>query len=124
MAFLSITSMYLNKFITPSIGISETTTEKLKLSQNIFLASFPSSLQWAGINCSRFLILINLLFPWKKKLLSSENSTFSGFLQSNIKAIFCTFLTFLPASDGRRHTVSEPLLTQHARNPSVNQNSS
>jgi len=57
MAFLSITSMYLYKFIIPSIGISKATTEKLKLPQNIFLVSFTSSLQWAGLNCSRFLIL-------------------------------------------------------------------
>jgi len=49
------------------------------------------------------------VFPWKKKWLSSENSTFSDFLQSNIKAIFCTFLAFLPASGGRRHTVLERL---------------
>jgi len=62
MAFLSITSMYLYKFIIPSIGISEATTEKLKLRQNIFLGSFTSSFQWAGLNCSRFLILMNLLY--------------------------------------------------------------
>jgi len=44
----------------------EATTEKLKLPQNIFLASFTSSLQWAGLNCSRFLILVNLpCFPGK-----------------------------------------------------------
>ena len=61
-AFLSITSMYLYKFIIPSIGISEATTEKLKLRQNIFLGSFTSSFQWAGLNCSRFLILMNLLY--------------------------------------------------------------
>jgi len=42
------TSMYLYKFIIPSIGISEATTEKLKVPQNIFLASFASSLQWVG----------------------------------------------------------------------------
>jgi len=87
------------------------------------LVSFTSSLQWAGLNCSRFLILINLLFPWNKKCLSSENSTFSGFSQSNILAIFCTFLGFLPASCGRRHTILGVLHTQHAPNP-VNQNSS
>jgi len=39
MGFLPITSMYLYKFIIPSIGISEVTTEKLKLPQNIFLGS-------------------------------------------------------------------------------------
>jgi len=61
LAFLSITSMYLYKFIIPSIGISEATTERLKLPQNIFLASIPRSLQWAGLNCYQFLILINLL---------------------------------------------------------------
>jgi len=41
MAFLSITSMYLYKFIIPLIGISEATTEKLKLLQNIFLVPLP-----------------------------------------------------------------------------------
>jgi len=30
----------------------------------------------------------------EEKMTSSENSTFSGFLQSNIKVIFCTFLAF------------------------------
>jgi len=49
------------------------------------------------------------VFPWNKKLLSSANSTLSGFLQSNIKAIFCTFLAFLPTFSGRRHTVLELL---------------
>jgi len=60
----------------------------------------------------------------EQKLLSSENSTFSGFLQYNILAIFWTFSAFLPASGGRRHTVFELLQTQNARNPSSNQKSS
>jgi len=41
--------------------------------------------------------------------LSSENSTFSVFLLPNILAIICTFLVFLPASSGWRHTVLELL---------------
>ena len=40
--FLSITSMCLYKFIITSIGISEATTEKLKLHQNIVLGSFTA----------------------------------------------------------------------------------
>jgi len=82
---------------------------KNETSPEHLLDSFTSLLQWAGRNCSRFLVLINLLcFPGKKGL-SSENSTFSVFLPSNILTIFCTFLAFLPASGGWRHTVLELL---------------
>ena len=35
--------MYMCKFIIPSFGISEATTEKLKLPQNIVLGSFTSN---------------------------------------------------------------------------------
>jgi len=49
------------------------------------------------------------VFPWNKKGLSTENSTFSGFLRSNILAIFCTFLAFLPASGGWRRPVLDLL---------------
>jgi len=69
----------------PSIDISEATTEELKVPQNVFLGSFTGSLQWAGLNCSRLLILTNLLgFPGTKYDFHLKNNTFSGFLQSNI----------------------------------------
>ena len=68
LAFLSVTSMCLYKYIIPSVGISEATTEKLKLPQNISLASFTSSLQWAGLNCPRFLIVINRLCFLEQKI--------------------------------------------------------
>jgi len=90
-AFLSITSIYLYKFLIPSIGISEATTEKLKLPQNIFLGSFTSSLQWAGLNCSRFLILINLLcFPGTKNDLHLKTALFPVFYSP----IFRLFFTY------------------------------
>jgi len=109
MDFLSIASMYLYKFIIPSIGVSEATTEKLKLPQNIFLGSFTSSLQWAGLNCSRFLILTNLLcFPGTKNDFHLKTALFPVFY-SPIIGYFCTFLAFLSASSGRRHTMLQLL---------------
>jgi len=63
--FSLITSIYLYKFIIPSISIS---AAKFKLPQNIFLGFFTSSLQWAGFNCSRFLILINPLYSLEQKM--------------------------------------------------------
>jgi len=44
MTFLLITTMYLYELITPSIGISEATPEKLKLPQNLFLGFLATSL--------------------------------------------------------------------------------
>ena len=91
MTFLSITSMSLYKFIIPSIGINESTTEKLKLHPNIFLTSFSSSLQWAGLNCSRFLILINLLcFLGRKSDFHLKTSLFPVFYNP-ISRLFFTY---------------------------------
>ena len=47
MTFLLIASIYLYKFIIPSIGISEPTPEMLKLSQNILIWSALLS-HWNG----------------------------------------------------------------------------
>jgi len=77
-----INSSYLNWHQCSYYWKTETSPKQL-------FGFFASSLQWAGFNCSRFPILINLvMFPWNKKWLSSESTTFSGFLQSNILAIF------------------------------------
>jgi len=86
--------MYLYKFIIPLIGISEASTEKLKLRQNIFLGSFTISLQWAGLNCSRFLILINLLyFPGIKNDFHLKTALLPVFY-SPIFRIFLRILSF------------------------------
>jgi len=109
MAFLSITSMNLYKFMIPSIGISEAATEKLKLPQNIVLGSFTSSLKWAGLNCSQILILINrLCFPGTKNDFHLKTALFPVFY-SPIFRLFFAHSAFLPASGGRCHTVLEPL---------------
>jgi len=102
MAFLSVTSMYLYKFVIPAIDISEATSEKLKLLQNIFLGSFASSLQWAGLNCSRFPILINLLCLLGTKMTFIWKQHFFRFSTVQYLGYFCTFFAFLPAFCGWR----------------------
>jgi len=87
--FFSIKSMYLYKLIIPSSGISEATTEKLKLRQNTFLGSFTSSLHWAALNCSRFLILINLLyFPGAKNDFHLKTTLFPVFYSPIFRLCF------------------------------------
>jgi len=60
--------MCLSELIIPSIGISEPTPEKLKLPQTIYFCEcFTTSVKRAGLNCSLFSILTNLLcFPERK----------------------------------------------------------
>jgi len=64
-------------------------TEKLKLTQKIVLGSFTSSLQWTGLNCSRFLILINLLcIPGTKNDFHLKTALFPVFYSPIFRLFF------------------------------------
>ena len=91
MTFFNYISVFVYVHLT--LNWHKQTSKKLKLPQNIFfLGSFTTLLKWAGLNCSLFLILTNLLcFSWTKKWLSSKNSAF--FRSSTVRylILFCTF---------------------------------
>jgi len=52
----------------PSIGLSEPVPEKLKLPKTSFGDVLHTSLKRAGLNCSPFLILTNLLCFLERKI--------------------------------------------------------
>ena len=99
--------MYLYQFIIPSTGISDATTENLKRPQKIFLGSFTSSLQWAGRNCSRFLILINLLcFPGTINDLHLKTALFPVFYSPIFRLFFAHFYLFYQSQWAASHSTS------------------
>jgi len=112
--------------IISSIGISEPTPERIKIPHNTLIrGSLITSLKWAGLNWSPFLILTNLMCcTWTKIWLSSEKKHFFTLLRSNIyvfpnfsssflskNLVYSGFVAFLPASSIRRRTVLELMWT-------------